>query len=230
MSPGLFGDLFEDGEIARVPGLCDEVELAVVLAHDGVVDVLEVGETEILFDHDCGNELVVFHDVDGGAFAAVGAVEGTDDGVFAVVIDVAGEGAEGHAEGGEVVTVAGEAVDFGVGAIGDVNAGGAGEDGDAVSGAELAGAGASSAEGEIVPGGFEGVGAFDFGGEDEVEIRVAGGDIVEAVELVGVGGDEIAAAAEVVVSDGVAEVGFAVRGIEGVNEFSVGGCGSAVVS
>jgi peptidoglycan/LPS O-acetylase OafA/YrhL len=83
--------LLENGEVAGVPGLGDEIEFTVDLAHDGVVNVLEVGKAEVLLDHDRGDQLVVFEDIDGRAFAAVGAVQRSDDGVAAVIVDVTGK-------------------------------------------------------------------------------------------------------------------------------------------
>ena len=51
--------LLQDGEVAWVPGLRDDIELAAELAQHGVMDVLEVGEAQLLLRQDGRDQAIV---------------------------------------------------------------------------------------------------------------------------------------------------------------------------
>src|SRR5579859_1550043 len=176
VAPVSVGNLLENGEIARVPGLRDQIILAAYLAHYGIVDVLKILQAQILFRHDGRDQLVVFENVDGRALAGVGTIERSHDGVISEIKDIAGQGTERHAQAGKIAAVAGEAGDFGVRPVGDFDAPGARRHRNSVSGAELPGSGAAAAERQIVPDGIQRV-ETETGCKDEIKIRVAGGDI-----------------------------------------------------
>src|SRR5437870_5264475 len=78
----LFRHLFQDREVAGIPGLHDDVKLVPDLPKHGVVVVLEVLETEVLLGHDRGNQLVVLEDIDRRALTRIGSVQGSHDGVL----------------------------------------------------------------------------------------------------------------------------------------------------
>lgn len=58
--PALWHHLLQDGDVSGVPGLGDDVELAVDLAHHGVVDVLKGLQAQLILDHHRGNHPVAF--------------------------------------------------------------------------------------------------------------------------------------------------------------------------
>src|SRR6266496_4676085 len=182
--------LLQDDEVAGVPRLGDDVESATSLPQHRVVDVLEILEAQIVLREEGGYQSVVLEDVDRRALVPVGTIERGDHRIATQVVDVAGQGPGGHLEGGEVLAVPREAVDLGVCPVGHLDPPGARGHRDAVARAELTRRVPLAAEGEVVPRGPKRAVAGYPRGQDEVEARVAGGHVEEAVEELDVGGNE----------------------------------------
>src|SRR5712692_5770865 len=199
-------ELLEHREVAGVPGLRDDVELAAGLPQHRIVDVLEVHEAEVVLRKHRGDEPVVLVDVDRRPPAPVWTVEGADHRVASEVVDVAGQRARGRLQCRQVLAIAREAVDLPVEPVRYVDAPCPRGDGDAMTSAELAGRRAPAAEREIVPGCPERVVARDPGGEHGVQARVARRHVEETIEERDVRGNEGPAPREVIAHGGQAEV------------------------
>jgi len=162
--------LLEDSEITRVPGLRDDEIFVANLAKDGVVDVLEIWQSQILFGHDRRNQTILFKDEDRSAFAFVWSIESGNNSIFPQVVDVARQRAQGHFERRQVLPVAGKAVNFGIRSVCNINPLRARPYCNSMPSAELARARASTPKREVVPGGLERVQTKHAGSQDEIKI------------------------------------------------------------
>src|SRR5207247_6760851 len=113
-----------------------------------------------------------------------------------------------------------EAVDLPVEPVRYVDAPRPRGDGDAMTGAELAGRRAAAAEREIVPGGPQRVVARDPRGEHGVQARVAGRHVQETLEERHIRGSEGPAPREVIAHGGQAEVVVSRGRGQGVEELA----------